>query len=222
MLVGSFNLEKSGQSSKIGKQTQVDQFIWTCARDQKVDVIFLCEIHSSRGGDYLSHLSEVHKDYSWNHFYGGHSNGYIIGLRGRIDCEDAKLSGLNRSVLRLSKNTGNYKGVLYVAHFKSGQSKLTEKQLKDTANSAQEFGHPWAITGDMNWDISKSGELIGMNPWDSHDCWPDEDSTQAKGGKLDWVLHHDNVNVEHFQLDAKFYDMSGPDHRPLLFELTTK
>ena len=72
----------------------------------------------------------------------------------------------------------------------------------------------------MNWDITDANILGTAGA--PHDCWNGL-PTQKKGGTLEWVLAGIDVRVDPIDLtDMKdVYDMTGPDHRPILFDLTT-
>ncbi len=111
---------------------------------------------------------------------------------------------------------------LCLAHFKSGQSGLTKDQLQ-TGSSFLESSFPgsWAITGDMNWDYANRGALTLPGNCHAATCWADR--TQVKGGLLDWCLVGGAYKVTPVDVNGLFpaetNDMTGPDHRPVIFSI---
>jgi len=215
--VASWNIEKNGKSSSIEKLSKVDTFISYCC-DKKIDVIFLCEVHSARLNDYLSNLSFIYFDnYDIHPFEGGNSNGYIIITKRSLNIELSmdKLSGLNRHIVLLS--IGNF--YLVLAHFKSGQLSLTKQQIKASVDFLAGIGAPWAVTGDMNWDYENIGGLK-LSGATTHTYWTDQ--THKRGSILDWCITGSNVQTSSI-LDEMFVEfpdlknMDGPDHRPIVF-----
>ena len=78
MLIASWNIEKNGQSSADIKQTLVSGFIDYCLNELKVDILFLCEVHSARVDDYASYVASTYPGYTSCGAHGGRSNCYII------------------------------------------------------------------------------------------------------------------------------------------------
>jgi hypothetical protein len=219
-VIASWNIEKNGQSSDITKQAKVSEFIHCCA-DYHVHIIFLCEVHSARVNDHVSFLQQTYgHSYEVESLPGGHSNAYVLMIRKgplKADKYYDRLKGLNRGALLLQLDNDL---VLCLAHFKSGQTGLTKDQLQQ-ASSFLDSMRPgrWAIMGDMNWDFNNTGAL--QLPGGSHPetCWGDQ--TQNRGGILDWCLAAGATQVEPQNVAnlfrAEINDMSGPDHRPVLF-----
>ncbi len=221
MRIGSFNIEKNGKSSTLDKQTQVEFFLSKCCSgdDWNADIVFLCEIHSAQTDNYSSYLASVYPLYRVCAFTGGYSNGYIVMVKAfeKLQvCSQGSLHGLNRDLIAIEVSGVNgYTGYVFLAHFKSGQTGLTKSQLK----SCTALGGRWVATGDLNLDYTKVGQLdtAGL----AYDCWGGQ-QTQAKGGILDWVLASADVTVNVVDITglAHIFDMSGPDHRPILFDVT--
>ncbi|MBK5530303.1 endonuclease/exonuclease/phosphatase family protein [Pseudomonas sp. TH08] len=221
MRIGSFNVEKNGKSSTLDKQTQVDFFIHNCCTSDAwdADIVFLCEIHSAQVDNYRSNLAAIYKTYSVYAFDGGYSNAYIVLVKSFETlqvCSQGSLFGLNRDLIAVEANgVKGYTGYVFLAHFKSGQTGLTRSQLK----SCTALGGRWVATGDLNLDYANVGQLdtAGL----AYDCWGGQ-QTQSKGGILDWVLASADVTVKVVDITglAHVFDMSGPDHRPILFDVT--
>lgn len=218
-VIASWNVEKNGQSSTDIKQAKVIDFIDGCVK-MDVDVIFLCEVHSSRLDDYVAYLTSVYDaEYHVVGLPGGHSNGYIIMTRKArtIEISGDTLKGLNRGIQLLKLDNDL---VLCLAHFKSGQTGLTKDQIQNAAIFLDNaMPARWAITGDMNWDYARVGELVVPGGSHAGTCWADQ--TQAKGGILDWCLTGGATEIAPVDVANLFppetNDMSGPDHRPVLF-----
>ncbi len=218
MRIASFNVEKDGQSSTLDKQAQVNFFIEHCCKELCVDLIFLCEIHSARLKDFVEFLATVYGEYRVASFTGGYSNGYVIMAKKTADIDIASqgdLFGLSRPLL-LAKAQGvnKYTGYVLLAHFKSGGTGLTKKEIEFCAT----FAAKWVLTGDLNYDFKN---LTNLNPPGvGYECWKGK-STHAKGGILDWVLASLDVKVEPVDLTPleTTFDMTGPDHRPIVFDI---
>jgi hypothetical protein len=221
MRIGSFNVEKNGKSSTLDKQTQVDFFIHNCCSSNywNADIVFLCEIHSAQIDNYRSNLAAIYQNYSVYSFTGGYSNAYIVMVKSFEAlqvCSQGSLLGLNRDLIAVEANgVRGYTGYVFLAHFKSGQNGLTRSQLK----SCTALGGRWVATGDLNLDYQNVGQLdtAGL----AYECWGGQ-QTQNKGGILDWVLASVDVTVTVVDLTGlgHVFDMSGPDHRPILFDVT--
>ncbi|WP_271407779.1 endonuclease/exonuclease/phosphatase family protein [Pseudomonas sp. Q1-7] len=220
MRIGSFNIEKNGLSSTEIKQSQVDTFIDNCCSNSHwdADLVFICEVHSGQLANYRSHLGDRYPSYNVWAFEGGYSNGYIVMAKA-FQCIEVvaqgNLRGLNRELIAAhATSVGGYTGYIFLAHFKSGQTNLTKSQL---LNCTALDGN-WVVTGDLNFDYNN---LSSLNPPGiGYECWNGQ-STQAKGGILDWVLGSPNVQVTPVDITAMAndFDMSGPDHRPILFDI---
>jgi hypothetical protein len=220
MRIASFNIEKNGKSSTLDKQTQVDFFISKCCSsdDWDADIVFLCEIHSAQTVNYATNLASIYPNYRVCAFAGGYSNGYIVMVKSFEAlqvCSQGSLHGLNRDLIAVEANGVNgYTGYVFLAHFKSGQTGLTKSQLK----SCTALGGNWVATGDLNMEYQNVGQLdtAGL----AYECWGGR-QTQSKGGILDWVLA--SVDVQVVPVDLTYletvFDMSGPDHRPILFDV---
>src|ERR1700739_3212875 len=171
--VGSYNIEKNGQSSDPEKQTKVSDFIAQCC-DYNIDIIFLCEVHSARWKDYISTLRGTYgADYDCRHLGGGYSNSYVVLVRNLagLDLDFYPLQGLNRSLLIARKGAAF---AITLAHFKSGQTNLTKSQLEAAADFLEDFSEKkgkWAITGDMNWDWNNFKDLELPANAHSATCW---------------------------------------------------
>lgn len=222
MRIASFNIEKNGQSSTLEKQTQVNGFIDLCSKELNVHLVFICEVHSSRLDDFTGHLSTVYSQYHVFPFKGGYSNGYIVMADKTVSIavdSQGKLLGLTRPLIAATaESVAKYTGYILLAHFKSGQTDLTKKQINECAEA---LGGRWVITGDLNYDV-RSVESLNP-PGLAYDCWKGE-MTHAKGGILDWVLASPDVAVEPVDLTGlkTFFDMTGPDHRPIIFDVYNK
>lgn len=226
--VASFNVEKTGQASDMGKQTVVSHFLDECVRSN-IQIIFFCEVHSSRTNDYISYIKNVYPNYNVMSFWGGKSNNYVLMWTKAISFEISyyQLKGLDRPFVLIYTLKDNMlcEGVL-LAHFKSGQTGLTKSQLTNAANNLAEIfpNGQWAIMGDMNWDKRNVGEVVkGLTSGilvQSYTCWGDL-MTQKSGGILDWCLASTSVRVVPADLVPykDDYNMSGPDHRPIIFNL---
>ncbi|MCP1445890.1 hypothetical protein J3D54_005022 [Pseudomonas sp. GGS8] len=222
MRIASFNIEKNGGSSTLEKKAQVDFFISKCCSNKEwnVDLLFLCEVHSAQVNNYASNLAEIYPSYRVAAFTGGYSNAYIVMVSefAQIEiCSQGKLFGLNRDLIAIAATGVNgYTGYVFLAHFKSGQNGLTKSQLK----SCTALGGNWVVTGDMNLDYANVGqvETAGL----AYECWGGQ-QTHAKGGILDWVLASADVKVTTIDITglANEFDMSGPDHRPILFDVSS-
>ncbi|MBV4477530.1 hypothetical protein N8H74_21985 [Pseudomonas sp. B2M1-30] len=220
MRIGSFNVEKNGKSSTLDKQTQVEFFIHNCCTDAwDADIVFLCEIHSAQVDNYRLNLAAIYKHYTVHAFDGGYSNAYIVMVKSFEAlqvCSQGSLFGLNRDLIAVEANAvKGYTGYVFLAHFKSGQTGLTRSQLR----SCTALGGRWVATGDLNLDYQNVGLLdtAGL----AYDCWGGQ-QTQSKGGILDWVLASADVSVKVVDITGlgHIFDMSGPDHRPILFDVT--
>jgi hypothetical protein len=219
--VASWNIEKNGQSSDDIKQEKVSEFVDFCCHNY-IDIIFLCEVHSARLSDYDGFIGSVYasRGYRVLPFTGGHSNAYILIVRNDINAELSfdTLKGLNRQIV-LVKVSGVY---VCLAHFKSGQTGLTRDQLQQAAQALDEIAPGrWMITGDMNWEYGNLAALATPGGSYAVTCWTD--MTQAKGGILDWCLSGGAVAVTPVDgsiFSASMADMSGPDHRPVIFGAT--
>lgn len=220
MRIGSFNIEKNGKSSTLDKQSQVEFFISKCCSsdDWNADIVFLCEIHSAQTDNYSSYLASVYPHYTVHPFTGGYSNGYIVMVKSfeKLQvCSQGSLHGLNRDLIAVeAAGVNGYTGYVFLAHFKSGQTGLTKSQLK----SCTALGGNWVATGDLNMEYKNVGQLdtAGL----AYECWGGR-QTQNKGGILDWVLASVDVQVAPLDLSLldTVFDMSGPDHRPIVFDV---
>lgn len=220
--IASFNIEKNGQSSELLKQQKVEEFIDYCCR-RGTDLIFLCEVHSRRIEDYISHLRAVYSEYSCDFLPGGGSNAYVILYRNAtgFTLSFDGLRGLNRNFLLCHIAD---KVALGFAHFKSGQNGLTKDQIQAGADFMSSFANGterWAITGDMNWDLHRVNELALPNGTHYATCW--QDMTQKSGGILDWCLAGRGIQLAAVngptEFNPAFQVMDGPDHRPVLFQV---
>jgi len=219
--VASFNIEKSGQSSTSDKKLQVSEFISGCM-EQGIELIFLCEIHSARMDNYQEFISSITEYYDCPNFEGGYSNGYTLLVRKGLNFKISHytLKGLNREIVLVHNDLM----AVSFAHFKSGRKPLTASQLQDAAVFMKEaFGGNWAITGDMNWDYSDFERLRLPGGCTKATCW---DQTQKSGGILDWCLSGSGISANCIIHDmwpdynlSEVFDMTGPDHRPVVFEL---
>lgn len=220
MKIGSFNVEKNGLSSTDIKQSQVDTFIDNCCSNKywDADLVFICEVHSGQLENYRSNLSDRYPSYNVSAFAGGYSNGYIVMTKAfqRIEVvAQGNLKGLNRELIAVyATGVDGYTGYVFLAHFKSGQTNLTQSQLM---NCTALDGN-WVVTGDLNYEYANLKKL--NPPGIGYECWNGQ-ATQAKGGILDWVLASPNVQMKPVDITGmgNEFDMSGPDHRPILFEV---
>ncbi len=222
--IASFNIEKNGQSSELLKQQKVSDFIDYCS-NRAVDLIFLCEVHSARIGDYISHLREVYgENYACEFLEGGHSNAYVLLARrsGEFHLSFDGLRGLNRNFLLCHIDD---KVAIGFAHFKSGQTGQTRGQIEEGAAFMDTFTNGtgrWAITGDMNWDLNRFNQLTLPGGVQRATSWG-HGATQKNGGILDWCLAGSGVQLAAAdgptEFNPAFQVMDGPDHRPVLFQI---
>ena len=85
--VASLNIEKTGQSSTQNKQAIVSTFIDLCW-SFNAEVIFLCEVHSARIGDFIGYLNATYGNtYNVNFLEGGQSNAYVVLTSKKISFE---------------------------------------------------------------------------------------------------------------------------------------
>ena len=221
--IASFNIEKNGQSSELLKQQKVSDFIDYCCK-RAVDLIFLCEVHSARISEYVTHLREVYgQDYAREYLDGGHSNAYVILARrlAEFNFSFDGLRGLNRNFLLCHIDD---KVAIGLAHFKSGQTGLTRDQIEAGADFMNTFTNStgrWAIAGDMNWDLRRYNELA--LPAGSHNATSWLDMKQIQVGILDWCLAGGGTQLAAAdgpsEFNPAFQVMDGPDHRPVLFQI---
>jgi hypothetical protein len=220
-LIACFNIEKNGQSSFLAKQEKVSEFIDACTK-LKVDVLFLCEVHSARVEDYRNFIASVYGGYYLVFSLpGGHSNAYIVMVKAAVsgDILQNPLKGLTRGavVIRLGNDLA-----VCLAHFKSGQTGLTRDQIEQASAFLDgAFQCRWVIAGDMNWDFANRNQLTLPGGTHAHTCWTDQ--TQIHGGILDWCLAGGLATVEKHDLTKYFrpemFAMDGPDHKPILFSV---
>lgn len=222
MRVASFNIEKNGKSSTDIKQGQVSTFLDNCCSNKywDVDLVFICEMHYAQLENYTLALSAMYPGYKVASFNGGHSNGYIVLAKDdpsiSIDSQ-GHLFALNRDLIAVEVNGFNgYSGYVILAHFKSGQNKITKTQIQ----SCTGMGGNWVVTGDINYDYNNAHQL-GVNG-KAYECWNGL-PTQAHGNILDWVLASPSVEVKAVDITElkDVFDMSGPDHRPIVFDIRT-
>jgi hypothetical protein len=222
MRIACFNVEKNGQSSEPEKQSQVDGFIDKCCNEKEwdADVVFLCEVHKARAADYVEAVKARYFSYRVEAFAGAGSNWYIVIVKAfskLMICSQGDLKGMHRELINVrAEGVNGFTGDVFLAHFKSGGNGLTTSQLKSCTGS----GLPrWVVAGDMNYDFGRLGEL--NPPGVGHACWGAL-PTHAKGSILDWVLADANVNVAPVNLTGLHgtFNMGGPDHRPILFDVT--
>ncbi|MHA6493076.1 endonuclease/exonuclease/phosphatase family protein [Pseudomonas borbori] len=217
MRIASFNIEKSGYSSTLIKKSQIDSFVAFCVQID-ADLIFLCEVHSGQEGNYVNNLGDIYQGYNVECHKGGHSNSYILMSKKSSSINvssQGHLFGLNRDLIAVEAQSVNgYSGYVFLAHFKSGQNGQTKSQL----NACTQMGGRWVATGDLNLDISKVGELDTAGI--AYDCWKGK-QTHKSGGILDWVLASVDVKVAPVDITSleNDFDMSGPDHRPIVFDV---
>ncbi|MEL7690672.1 endonuclease/exonuclease/phosphatase family protein [Citromicrobium bathyomarinum] len=225
--VAWFNVEKVGRSSPREKEIITNHFLDYCFRSE-FDIVTLLEIHSARETDIASYINSVYGPaYSATVVHGGHSNSYVCAIRTRTTTFDGsvKLVGLNRDVAEFSTSaSGGFKLKTYLAHFKSGQTGLTAKQLREAVDAAaKNSGGTWMIGGDLNWEYDRR-EALGL-PGDVKFFSYWSDSSQRKGGILDWALYSDNLKIkaagisEFKRKHSEFGDMSGPDHKPVALQI---
>lgn len=223
MLIATWNIEKNGQSSSLEKQSKVSDFIDRCCNATDglgVDLLFLCEVHSCRFDDYRSYLEQAYAAYAIHVFSGGNSNYYVVMMKRSSTLGfivELPLKGLSRS-LAVYAESGCYIGL---GHFKSGQTALTESQLRDTCAFLEaKSASNWALSGDLNWDYENRAKLELPAGTKSFTLWTD--ATQRSGGILDWVLNGKNTSICGMDLSGwpkAYTDMSGPDHKPLIFRI---
>ncbi|MAK97662.1 MAG: hypothetical protein CL803_04710 [Citromicrobium sp.] len=225
--VAWFNVEKVGRSSPQIKETIISHFLDYCFRSE-FDIVTLLEIHSARETDIADHINSVYGPaYSATVVHGGHSNSYVCAIRTKTTTFDGsvKLVGLNRDVAEFSTSaSGGFKLKIYLAHFKSGQTGLTSKQLREAVDAAAKTsGGTWLIGGDLNWDFDRKDALGLPEDVKFFSYW--SDSTQRKGSILDWALYSDNLKIkaagisEFKRKHSEFGDMSGPDHKPVALQI---
>ncbi|CAD6874328.1 endonuclease/exonuclease/phosphatase family protein [Methylomonas fluvii] len=229
MIVASWNIEKNGQGSAIEKQALVSSFIDNMLKPAIVDVLFICEVHGAREDAYVNFLDKVYNQTDWPSYcvqclHGGHSNSYVVAIRRKPGLDfgfQGDFLGLNRGLFSVHAHAfAHYNGYLHFGHFKSGQTGLTKYQLKSAASMQDAT---WAITGDLNWEIGNHANL-DIQGSHSHDVWQGQGTHKANSGlvnTLDWVLASNLVRIEPIPLDPRVYDMEAPDHRPLLFNITS-
>lgn len=227
MLIASWNIEKNGVSSTDIKQTMVSGFVDYCLNDLRVDILFLCEVHSSRLEDYRSYVAENYRHYCVDSFSGGYSNCYILIYKATGNIRilgDQHLVGLTRDIITVEVTSvhNNFNGFMGFAHFKSGRTNLTRNQLEDTINFfAGASNGAYFITGDLNWDYSDYPSLT-LNAANAVKQW---DVTQAKGGCLDWGVYGPMTQASAFDFSGvvaqnpELCAMQGPDHKPVIFEV---
>jgi hypothetical protein len=222
--IASWNIEKNGQSSTLEKQSKVSEFIDSCCGNG-VTVVFLCEVHSARIDDYVTFLQEVYgNNYHIASLPGGLSNAYVILIRkdaGIVTGQDG-LRNLDRGAIVLQIKD------LFVmlAHFKSGQTGLTQNQIQEAArflNGVSGNSGRWAIIGDMNWEYTNVQALSLPQGTQAYVCG--QLKTQTRGGILDWCLAGNATEVQPgLSIITKFppqiNDMQGPDHRPVVFTVS--
>ncbi|AWB65358.1 endonuclease/exonuclease/phosphatase family protein [Saccharobesus litoralis] len=230
MTVASWNIEKNGQSSSIDKQSKVSHFVDICCTSLNIDIVFLCEVHSARIDDYVDFLKSVYGDsYQVDYIAGGHSNAFVFLWRKALNVEvlHYTLKGLNRD-MAIFCSDGCY---CLLSHFKSGQTKLTESQLEEAASWLNTVSNgKWTISGDLNWHYGNAGALTLPAHSQTLSFWTD--ATQKSGNILDWVIAGYDTVVNFIDLERvvdeqnstcfhpSVFDMTGPDHRPLIFELS--
>lgn len=223
LTVGYWNIEKTGQSSELDKKAKVEHFIHECC-GWKVDLIFLCEVHSARLNGMSSHLTRTYPEYFVDTLPGGYSNAYILMSRhdksSHINVSKSQdLMYLNRAafIVQIDKLR------IVLAHFKSGRTGVTESQISSCAiflEGMAPSNQLWAIMGDMNWNYLGARPHPLPNLVQSSSYW--QDMTQRSGGILDWCMFGSSVRVEfcdlkkEFHLNPEMFDMRGPDHKPLI------
>jgi len=222
MEVASLNIEKNGYTSAQQKQGKVDHFISSCV-DNKVGIIFLCEVHGALETTYDSFLTAAYHNYNVNVVHGGASNSYIIlwaKSKGITFIGTRQLTGLNR-YLAIFRWNGTAIGL---AHFKSGGNDLTIHQIQESATYLDGYsGRNWMITGDINLAYQRRGELTGLpNDTKFLSYWGHE-PTQKKGNTLDWALYgkYTRLNSWHRMRNwpRQLFNMGGPDHRPVVYRI---
>ena len=227
MRIGSFNIEKSGESSTVDKKMQVESFVDSCCngKEWKADLVFLCEIHSALLDTFVRNFGARYHSYEITSHNGGGSNNYIILKNGFKEIKvvsQGSLFGLNRDLVAVEvQSVDGFTGSILLAHFKSGQNGLTKTQIQACAK----LGSSWAATGDLNWEYENVGQLDV--PAIAHECWngmPTHESRNGSQAILDWVLASDDVAVTPVDITGRAddFDMQGPDHRPILFDVKNK
>tara|TARA_B100000678_G_scaffold162497_1_gene135797 strand:+ start:425 stop:1123 length:699 start_codon:yes stop_codon:yes gene_type:complete len=224
--VSWFNVEKVGESSTLIKKTMVTHFVDYCV-GEKYDIIVLIEIHSALVKPIGSFLAEAYPDYTVTKTFGGKSNWYLSLARNDTSryVDAVTLKGLKRKVIHFSTSVkGGPVLNSYFAHFKSGQTTLTASQLRNAAAKAQnDTGGTWLIGGDLNWDYSRSSELVLPENAATFSSWGTE--TQRKGGLLDWAIFSNNLHVkaagsgEFKRRFSDFDEMLGSDHKPVALQI---
>lgn len=231
--IASWNIEKCGESSDFTKKAKLDHFIWNCCNELNIDVIFLCEVHSSRVVDFLDYLPQTYPNYQVFSLDGGYSNNYIILINRNLKniiLSETPLTYLNRKLLLINFKDSKdlIKASVTLAHFKSGQNQLTKSQISSTSIELQAMTpERWVILGDMNWCYKNISELNIQNASGST-CW--DDQSHAKNSILDWCLYSNSNETIVYPFDVKGYfretpeifDMTAPDHRPIIFNITFK
>jgi hypothetical protein len=227
MRIGSFNIEKSGESSVFDKKAQVESFVSSCcsADEWNADLVFLCEVHAALMSKFVEFFKDTYTQYNVISHHGGGSNNYIILSFAFKEIEVASqgnLYGLTRDLVAVeAKNVNHFTGTILLAHFKSGQNNLTKTQIQ----ACVKLGSAWVATGDLNWTF---GNVVKLDvPATAHSCWGDMPTHKSSNGNtaiLDWVLASDDVTVTPVDITQKAadFDMEGPDHRPILFDVVNK
>lgn len=226
IIVASWNIEKNGESSKDIKKAKVNEFIDLCLSQIQVSILFLCEVHSSRVADYVSYIKDMYGgNYLINSFPGGHSNAYVVAYNAHVQfyLSYFELKHLNRQAVVLSYPCTGGNCSIVLAHFKSGQNGLTKDQIQAAQNGLEGMCQGlWAILGDMNWDFNNRQVYVAAHNSSASTCW--DDQTHAKGSILDWCLHGNKISAEPWDLKTilkpEMYDMTGPDHKPIVFTLS--
>jgi hypothetical protein len=222
--IGSFNIEKSGESSGLDKKTQVESFVSSCCNSEEwnADLVFLCEVHASRLENFAEFFGSVYSNYRVTKYAGGGSNNYIILCKGFEEIAvvpQGHLFNLTRGLVAVeARSVKGFTGTVLLAHFKSGQNNLTRKQI----DACVKLGSAWVATGDLNWQYENVGKLD--IPALAYECWgglPTHKSSNGNTAILDWVLASDDVRVTPVDITQKAadFDMEGPDHRPILFDV---
>jgi exonuclease III len=222
MRIACFNVEKNGASSTMDKQTQVDGFIERCCEEKgwDCDVIFLCEIHNKQASNYVEAIQSRYHAYRVEYFPGAGSNYYVVIVKAfakLVVCSQGDMKGVHRELINVQASGVNgFTGDIMLAHFKSGGSGLTKSQL--TSSSSTSLCR-WVVAGDMNWDFGRLAEL--NPPGLGYDCWNGK-PTHKSGSRLDWVLADPNTTVKPVDITGMedTFNMGGPDHRPILFDVT--
>ncbi len=228
MLIASWNIEKNGQSSADVKRTMVSGFIDYCLADLNVDLLFLCEVHSARVDDYVTYIISNYINYSVTPIHGGYSNCYLVIQKrtGNITVVgDEHLQGLNRSlaIVHVTSLHFDFNGLIGLAHFKSGRTSLTRDQIRGAVDFLNDASNgSYFITGDLNWDYNDFARLAvdaeRIKQWDI---------TQRRGGCLDWAIFGRGTLAASFDFSAlgrsnpDLFSMNMPDHKPVIFEISS-